>query len=64
MPTKLTSFPEPRHEPALVATKHGRVIVSIGRQRFAIEITSTVSELKPQAAKLISIETQRRSKDR
>jgi hypothetical protein len=57
MPTKPTLFlhPNPLHEPEPLATQHSRVIFCVGSDRFAIDITSTVTELKPQPAEVIPI---------
>jgi hypothetical protein len=57
MPTKPTPFlhPNPLQEPELLATAHSRVIFCVGSDRFAVDITSTVTELKPQPAEVIPI---------
>src|SRR5262245_7256809 len=38
LPAEPTPFPEQPQRAAPMATKHGRVIISIGRQRFSIEM--------------------------
>ena len=64
MPTKPTPFPHPnpRHEPEPLDTVHSRVIVCVGADRFAIEFTGTVTELKPRPAEVIPIRKKARRK--
>jgi hypothetical protein len=64
MPTKPTPFlhPNPLHEPELLATSHSRVIFCVGGDRFAIDFTGTVTELKPQPADVIPIKRNARRK--
>ncbi len=60
MPTKPTFFLHSnRQEPEPLATTHARVIFCIGDDRFAIDFTSTVTELKPRLAEVIPIQKKR-----
>src|SRR5579872_359658 len=66
MPTKLTLIllPSPLHPPEPVGTMQSRVIFCVGGDRFAIDFTSTVTELSPQPAEVIPIQKRRRAKRR
>jgi hypothetical protein len=66
MPTKPTPFLHPNRlrEPELLATRHSRVIFCVGGDRFAIDFTSTVTELKPQPADVIPIKRNASAKRR
>ena len=66
MPTKRTLFlqPNPLHDPEPLATTHSRVIFCVGDDRFAIDFTSTVTELKPRPAEVIAIQKKRSAKRR
>jgi hypothetical protein len=62
MPNPPMPFPPSQQppEPRPVATKHSRMILSIGRERYAFDFTSTVTALRPKAAEVISIEEKRK----
>ena len=64
MPSRPTPFPHThqRHEPEPLATEHSRVIVCIGADRFAVDFTSTLTDLRPRPAEVISIEEKRKTK--
>lgn len=61
MPTKPTLFlqPNPLPEPEPLSTRHSRVFFCIGVDRFAIDFTSTVTELNPQPTEVILIHKKR-----
>jgi hypothetical protein len=66
MPTKPTRFlqPHPLREPEPLSTRHSRVIFCIGGDRFAIDFTSTVTELNRRPAEVIPIQKKRLAKRR
>jgi hypothetical protein len=66
MPTKRTLFlhSNPLHDPEPLATTHARVIFCVGDDRFAIDFSSTVTELRLQPAEVIPIEKNRSAKRR
>lgn len=66
MPSKPTPFPHlhQSQEPEPAAIEHSRWIFCIGRERYAFDFTSTVTELRPQPAEVISIEEKRQARGR
>jgi hypothetical protein len=66
MPGKPTLLlhPDPVHEPEPLATEHSRVIFCVGDDRFAVDFSATVTQLKPRPAELIPIEENRSAKRR
>jgi hypothetical protein len=66
MPTKRTLFlqPNPLHDPEPLATTHSRVIYCVGDEGFAIDFTSTVTELNARPAEVIAIQKKRLAKRR
>jgi hypothetical protein len=51
-------------EPEPLSTRHSRVIFCVGGDRFAIDFTSTITELKPRPAEVIPIGRKRSAKRR
>jgi len=66
MPTKRTLIllASPLHPPEPLGTVQSRVIFCVGGDRFAIDFTSTVTELNPQPAEVIPIQKKRLAKRR
>jgi hypothetical protein len=60
----LLLHPNPLHEPEPLSTRHSRVIFCVGGDRFAIDFTSTVTELNPRPAEVIPIQKKRLAKRR
>lgn len=62
----LVPFPEPSTspEPKLIAKRHQRAIVIIGRQRLAFDFYSQVTELNPASAPVIPVDRGKPGKPR
>jgi len=56
--------PHPPDEPKPAITDHSRWIFRIGRERYIFDFTSTVTQLRPEHAPVISIEEKRKPRGR
>jgi len=66
MPSKPTPFQYPHQpdEPDPAVTAHSRWIFRIGGERYAFDFTSTVTQLRPEQAQVISIEEKHKPRRR
>ena len=62
MKNKVTQFPQPRRAATEVPSDDAMILFSLGERRFAIQWT--VTELSAKPAEVISMQKQRRRKNR